>query len=215
MHQVLSYTRAGGAAAIALGLVALAGCGGSGNSSPTSSSTETPSPSHGSVDGCLVGTWVATSVRGTLGGQTAQVNGGTGEKISFTADGSVLIDDSAVTVMSIAANGKTVELKQSGQGTGKVTSGGTGKITVTLDSNNTLSNQVLDATGAPLGTPEPAPASLAVDYKCTAGQELQLTQHQSSGDVTVVYQAGTGGSGGSGSSSGSSSESSSSSTSTQ
>jgi hypothetical protein len=202
MHQVLSYTRAGGAAAIALGLVALAGCGGSGNSSPTSSSTETPSPSHGSVDGCLVG-------------QTAQVNGGTGEKISFTADGSVLIDDSAVTVMSIAANGKTVELKQSGQGTGKVTSGGTGKITVTLDSNNTLSNQVLDATGAPLGTPEPAPASLAVDYKCTAGQELQLTQHQSSGDVTVVYQAGTGGSGGSGSSSGSSSESSSSSTSTQ
>ncbi|HXA27856.1 MAG TPA: hypothetical protein VN193_03825 [Candidatus Angelobacter sp.] len=179
-------TRAGGAAAGILSLAALAGCGsGSSNSSGGSGS---PSATA-ALDSCLVGTWVSTGVSGTIGGQPAQASGGTGEKVTINNDGTITIDDSNTTTLQISTGGQSIGVKQTGKGSGKATTAAD-KVTVTLDPGSTLTNQTIDSTGAPVGTPDAGPSSVTATFKCTQGQSLQLIQTTSSGTSTVNYKAG-------------------------
>lgn len=174
--------RTGGAAAGLLSLVVLAGCGGSSGNSTTSGSGSS------AVDPCIVNTWVSSKIEGSLQGQTAQISGGTGEKVTIDNDGNIQIDDSNVAPLNITAQGQSVQVKQSGQGSGKVTTTGGNKMQVNL-SNTTITQQAFDATGTtPQGTPEPAPSTSNLTYTCSANQQLQLSQSQSSGgNQTVTY----------------------------
>ncbi len=203
--------RAGGAAVGLLSLTVLAGCGGSSGGNASSSS------SASAIDPCLVNTWVSTKVAGTLNGQAAQISGGTGEKVTFSSDGTVDVDDSGVSTMNITAGGQSGVLKSTGQGSGKATTSGGNKLVVTLSSNS-LTQQFYDPSGAPQGTPQAAPGTVNDTYTCSANQELSLTTSQSGGgEVTTTYQpASNSGSGGSstGSGSGSSTDTGSSSSST-
>ncbi len=190
--------RAGGAAVGLLSLAVLAGCGGSSGGNASSSS------SAGAIDPCLVNTWMSTKVTGTLNGQAAQISGGTGEKVTFSSDGTVNVDDSGVSAMNITAGGQSAVIKSTGQGSGKATTSGGNKLVVTLSSNS-LSQQFYDPSGAPQGTPQAAPGTVNDTYTCSANQELSLTTTQTGGDVTTTYQPASSGSGGSSTESGSAS----------
>jgi hypothetical protein len=179
-----NLTRTGGAAAGLFSLVALAGCGGSGNTSSSGGGG-----ASAAIDSCLVGTWTSTGVSGTINGSPAQASGGSGEKATFNSDGSVEIDDSNTTTLQITTSGQTVALKQTGKGSGKATTTAD-KVTVTLDPGSTLSTQTVDASGAPLGTPDASQTTVTATFKCSQGQSLQLTQTTSSGTSTVDYKAG-------------------------
>jgi hypothetical protein len=177
-----SLMRAGGLAAAVLSLAA---CGG-GSSNSSSSSSSSSGGGGAPVDSCLVNTWVSTAVSGSANGQTAQASGGTGEKVTIAADGAIQIDDSNTTVLNITAGGQSGSVKQTGRATGKIAVSGD-KLVVTLDPGGTLSNQAVDASGAPVGSPQPAPATVDATYKCSAGQQFQITQTSSTGVSTVTY----------------------------
>jgi len=208
-RSLITSIRAGGAAAGLLSLVALAGCGG-GASNGTSSSTTGST----AVDPCLVNTWVSQSASGTFQGQQAQISGGTGEKVTVKGDGSIDIDDSGEAPMNITVGGQSVQVKSTGQATGRATTAGN-KLAVTLDSGSTLMNQTLDTSGNPQGTPQPAPSTVSDTYTCSANQQLSLSMTESSGTQhTVVYvpaSSNGGGAASSGTDTGSSSSSTSSS----
>jgi hypothetical protein len=175
--------RAGGLAAAVLSLAA---CGGGSSNTSSDSSSSSSGGGSASVDSCLVNTWVSTGVSGSANGQTAQASGGTGEKVTIAADGAIQIDDSNTTLLNITAGGQSGSVKQTGRATGKITVSGD-KLVVTLDPGGTLSNQAVDASGAPVGSPQPAPATVDATYKCSAGQEFQITQTSSTGVSTVIY----------------------------
>jgi hypothetical protein len=172
--------RAGAAAVGVLSLAVLTGCGSSGSGGSGSS------PSSAAVDGCLVNTWVSSAVSGETGGQAAQISGGTGEKVTIDASGAIRIDDSNTAPLHVTAQGQSAQIKEAGQGSGKVTTTGGNKLQVTLDSS-TLTQQVFDPTGATAqGTPEPLPTTLTDAYTCSSNQ-LQITQTESAGSQTVTY----------------------------
>jgi hypothetical protein len=178
-----SLMRAGG---LAVAVLSLAACGGGSSNSSSDSSSSSSGGGSASVDSCLVNTWVSTGVSGSANGQTAQASGGTGEKVTIAADGAIQIDDSNTTLLNITAGGQSGSVKQTGRATGKITVSGD-KLVVTLDPGGTLSNQAVDASGAPVGSPQPAPATVDATYKCSAGQEFQITQTSSTGVSTVIY----------------------------
>jgi hypothetical protein len=190
--------RACGGTAASLCLFGLVGCGAGGNG------TSSASPSA-AIDDCLVGSWVSSAVSASANGQPVQVTGGSGERLTINADGTVNIDDSDATVMDISAGGQVAHVKQSGQGTGKLATRNGSKVTLTLDSGSSLVTEQVDAGGGVVGTPAAAPTTVDGTYQCTAGQELKLTSSQSDGTQTVTYTP-AGGSGSSSETGGSSSQ---------
>lgn len=188
----MASMRACGTAAGLLSLAVLAGCGGgSGNNTTTTTTTSSPSSSSASMslDACVVNTWTLTKESQTESGQPVPMSGGTGEKLTISADGAVTIDDSNVAELDFTNSDGSSRIKETGRGTGKVTTTD-GRLHVVLDPGSTLSNQRLDANGAPQGTPYASTPDVTLDYTCTPGKQLQLSQSQGSARQVVTYTAG-------------------------
>ena len=164
-----------GAAAAAL---ALGACGSTSTSSTAASSSTT---SAAGFDSCLVGDWTSTGVTLTVGGTPATTSGGEGEKFHIAADGTIAVDDSATTAIHASLGGSSQIVQQSGKGTGKLSIKQPGSIHLDLDPGSTLTNQQIDNTGAPVGTPSPMKSSADANYVCSAGQSLKIIIGSGSG----------------------------------
>jgi len=159
--------------------LAAVGCGASstpsGSTSPTSSAT---SGTTGSVESCLVGSWTGTGISGmkTQGAVTYTFSGGGGDKVTIAADGTTHVDStSAQPQVGTGSDGSVVKAQSGGRGTGKITTSGN-QLTFTIDAANaaTLTLQLLDANGMPVGTPGPT-AGFTATYTCTQGQSFSFT----------------------------------------
>jgi hypothetical protein len=150
--------------------VAVAGCG----------STSTPSGTTGSVDGCLVGNWTSTGISGskTQGAVTYTFSGGGGDKVTIAADGTTHVDSTnSQPQVGTGSDGSVTKAQSGGQGTGKITTSGS-QLTFTIDAANgaTLTLQLLDANGMPIGTPGPT-AGFTATYTCAQGHSFSFTNN--------------------------------------
>ena len=161
----------------------LAGCGSGSTPSPTPPPT---SAAATAVDPCLVGTWKAVSVTGSLtdpGGSAIRLAGGAGGVLTVNADGSLHIDDTNAQPDTGTANdGSVYTITSSGSGSGRVVTTA-GQLTVTLDTTAAIT-QTIARNGTVLSSQTPTTATDT--YQCTRGRTLVIT---SPGGIVSTYTA--------------------------
>ncbi|MHB8717727.1 MAG: hypothetical protein ACYDAC_02390 [Candidatus Dormibacteria bacterium] len=159
-----------GLAVLALALGGTACGGSSGSATPSASAIAT------AVDPCVVGTWRAVSVAGSLtdsAGSLIHLSGGSGGTLTITGDGSLRIDDTrAQADTGTASDGTVYTITSSGEGSGSVRTSA-GQFTVSLDASSAIT-QTIARNGSPVASQRPA-SSATDTYTCSRGRSLVIT----------------------------------------
>jgi hypothetical protein len=167
---------------VAAGVLFVAACGGA---APAATATVKPTSS---IDSCLIGKWTSTGITGSqvVNGVTVIPGGGAGQVFTFTAAGTMTVNDSAMQPLTFTANGQLQATEKfSGSSSGTVTTSN-GRLDYKPTHGSADSFSVFGPNGAPESTPD-VDTGLNTSYTCTLDTSFALFE---GGSLNLLFAPG-------------------------